>query len=173
MRSLTVLKYPFVSALFLILVSHLLVSAAFAQAGEAEAASSLANAEEGVVSAYRSVLKAEEVGANVSSLLFRLNEAGGFLSRARMAYRLRDFEETVRSAYSAEDIGLEVESDAVTFKNSALNEGLQHRVLAMITSVLGVTSIALASFWMWHILKKRYKGTDHESELRVGIMNEY
>jgi hypothetical protein len=155
---MSVLKFSFVLFMFLVLTSQFFVVAVVAGVSEDVAASALTDAEEAVTSAYQAVLRGEEAGGDVSSLLIRLNEAGGFLARARMAYDLRDFEEAASLANSSRNIGVEVESAAVNLRDSALSEGLQHMVFTITASVIGVALIALGSFWVWRVFKHRYYG---------------
>jgi len=149
------LKFSLVLVMFLILASEFLMVAAFAAVSEDVAVSALRDAKGVVVSAYQTVLEAEEAGANVSGLLARLNEAVGVLSLARKAYAVGDFEETAFLADSSRDIGSEVEHEAVMLKNQALSEGLQRMVFSVIASVVSVVLIAAGSFWFWQFLKKR------------------
>jgi len=136
--------------------ASIFMSEALASNSEDAAAASIERAENALVSAYQAVLEAEEVGANVLGLLAELNEAGEFLARARMAYRLEDFDEAAGFADLGGDVGEEVERKAYELKNSAWSESVQRMWLTMVGSVLGVIFIALGSFWVWRFLKKRY-----------------
>lgn len=155
-RTLSVLRLAFVLMLLLVMASQSLVCVTIAEVGEGEAVRALADAEGEVTLAYRAVLKAEKAGANVSGLLVQLNEAGEFLARAHVEYRLGDFEEASHFADSSRNIGVEVQNAAVELKDSASSEGIQHLLFTMIASIVGVTSIALGSLWVWYFLKKRY-----------------
>ncbi len=155
-KASSVLKFVFVFVLLFATASRFFVSVTVAQSGEDEAALALADAEGEVILAYQTVLEAEEAGANVSGLLVRLNESGVFLARARMVFRLGDFDETISFAASSGSIGIEVQVEAVGLKNSALSEGIQRKMFTMTASVLGIALIALGSFWVWRLLKKRY-----------------
>jgi len=155
-RALSILRLSFVLMLFLVMASQFFVSATIAEVGEDEGASGLIDAEEKVLSAYLAVLEAEKTGANVSVLLVRLNEAGEFLARAHVEYRLGDFEEASHLADSSRNIGIEVLNAAIDLKDSASSEGIQHMLFMMIASVVGMASIALGSLWVWYFLKKRY-----------------
>jgi len=157
---MSILRFSVGLMIFLVMASQTSVYLTFADVSEPEAASALANAEEAVVSAYREALKAEEAGANVSSLLVRLNEAGQYLARAQIEYRLGDFEKTTDFANSSRSIGEEVQDAAVRLKDSALSESVRRMLFTMIVSVVGVAVIALGSLWVWHLLKKRYSSGD-------------
>ena len=123
---------------------------------EDTATTSIERAENALVSAYQAVLEVEQVGANVSGLLAKLNEAGELLANAHMAYRLEDFDNATSSANQSKDVGVEVENEAYELKNSAWHENIQRLWLTIMGSVLGVILVASGSFWVWRFLKRRY-----------------
>jgi len=150
------LKLSLVLLMFLVLASQFFISETFAEASKDVAASALTDAEGVVASAYQAVLKAEEAGANISGLLVQLNEAGGFLARARMAYDFGDFEEATGLANLSRNSGIEVENAAVKLKDSAFFERVQRMWFMMIGSIVGAVLIFLGSFWVWRVFKRRY-----------------
>jgi len=123
---------------------------------EDTAAASIEGAENALVLAYQAVLEVEQVGANVSGLLAKLNEAGELLAKAHMAYRLEDFDNATSSADQSKDVGIELENEAYELKNSAWHENIQRLWLTIMGSVLGVIVIVSGSFWTWRFLKRRY-----------------
>jgi len=157
-RALSILRLFFVLMLLLVTASQFFVSVTIAEVGEDEDASGLIDAEEKVILAYLAVLDAENAGANVSSLLVQLNEAGEFLARAHVEYRLGNFEEASHFADSSRNIGVGVQNAAVELKDLASREGTQHMLFTMIASVVGVASIALGSLLIWYFMKKHYSG---------------
>jgi len=120
-----------------------------------EAASAISQAEEVVVSAYEAVLEAEQAGADVSGLLFWLNEAGEYLAASRMFLRLEDFSESVRLSDLGEAIGKDVERDAHVLKDLALGESVQRMLFTAVGSLIGVVLVVVGSFWLWNFLRKR------------------
>jgi len=155
-NDMRILKFSAVLIILLIFVAPFFVSAAIAEVSENEAALALANAGGVVVSAYQAVLKTEEAGANVSSLLIRLNEAEENLVHARMAYGLRDFDETTRLAHLSRDVGEEVRNDANELKSWAWAESAQRLWFTMTGSVIGVIAVVFGSFLAWRVFKRRY-----------------
>lgn len=143
------MKPSLVLLILLVFASQLLVAETFL-IGEGYATSSSTESEESVVSAYRAALETEKAGANVSSLLVKLNEAAKFLASGRMSNGSADFDEATR-------IAREVENAAVELKDSALSEGLQRMVFTMTASVVGMALIALGSLVVWRLLKNRYR----------------
>jgi len=101
--------------------------------------------------AYAVVLDAEMAGANVSSLIARLNEAGGFLAEADMAYRNKDY---VRASGKAKECVTKangVFADASGLRVSALVDA-RRRFLNML--MLSITSavvfvVGLVLVWIW------------------------
>jgi len=152
------LKLSLVLVMFLVLASQFFISETFAEASKDVAASALTDAEGVVASAYQAVLRAEAAGANVSGLLVRLTEAGGFLANARMAYKSGDFEEAASFANSSRNIGVEVENAADELKDSAFFERVQRMWFMMTGSIFGVILVFFGSFWVWRVFKRRYYG---------------
>jgi len=146
----------------LVLLIVLIFSASIVLSGAVEsnsketATASIEEAENALVSAYQAVLDVEQSEANVSGLLAQLNEAGEFLAKAHMAYRLGDFDEATRFADMGTNIGEDVKSKAYELKDLAWRESVQRIWLTIMGSFLGVIFIALGSFLLWHFLKRRY-----------------
>lgn len=112
--------------------------------------------EEVLASAYESVLEAEQAGADVSSLLARLNDAGENLAEAHMSYKLGDFDGAVHSADLSSEIGEEVRSEAYELKNKAYGSRVTDLVIRVIGSTFGVMVVFFASFFGWRVFKRRY-----------------
>jgi hypothetical protein len=98
---------------------------------EDEAVSAISEAEEAVGLAYEAVLEAENVGAEVSGLLDKLDEAGMLLAEAQVSFRLGDFDE-------------------------AYGSRVMVSWLTMAGSLVGVAVVAFGSFWGWRVFKRRY-----------------
>jgi len=152
----SVLKFSFVLMMLLVFASQFYVSVTIAQVSESEASSALTSAEGAVDSAYQAVLRAEEAGANVSGLLVRLNDAGELLAKAKVAYRLGDFDEAARFANLSGNIGGEVQNAAVELKDSAWVASVQRRWFTMTGSIISVVGVVFGSFWGWSFFRRRY-----------------
>jgi uncharacterized membrane protein len=125
------------------------------------AASALNGAEGTVASAYEAVLEAEKAGGNITSLFVRLNDAGEVLASGRMSYRNGDFDTATMLAGLSENIGGQVQNDAISLKNSTLRDNSQHSLFTVVSSVVAIASIVFGSVGIWHVLKKRlmnYRG---------------
>lgn len=158
MHSVSVLRISSILIILLVVASLFHVVVASAQIGidEDGTASALGNAEEALVLGYQAVLKTEQSGANVSSLLVRLNGAGELLTQAHMEYRLGNFGEAISLANSSRSIGEEVQNRAMELKDLAWSQTVQRMLFTMMASVVGAAVVASGSLWVWFVLKKRY-----------------
>ena len=156
MRNTSRPRFSFAITILLILSSNSFVLIAPAQASREEAYSALVDAETSVVSAYKAVLEAEQAGGNVSVIVGRLAEAGGFLADAQMAFRSGNFTQTVQFANQSKNIGAEVQTEASRMKDSAWIETVQRLWLMMMVSISFSVLIVLGSVWAWRVFKRRY-----------------
>jgi len=153
----SVLKFSFILMTLLVFASQFYVSVTSAQVGESEASSALTSAEGAVGSAYQAVLKAEEAGANVSGLLLvQLNDAGELLAKAKVAYRLEDFDEVVFSASLCSEISENVKNEADELHVETYGSKITVFWLTSTGSLVGVVAVGFGSFWGWRFFKKRY-----------------
>lgn len=120
------------------------------------AVSAISQAEEALASAYEAVLEAEQAGANVSSLLARLNDAGRLLAKAQVAYRLADVDEATHSANLCYEISKGVRSDANEPRIGAYETRVMGFWLTMTGSLVGVVAVVFGSFLGWRAFKRRY-----------------
>jgi hypothetical protein len=152
-----ILKFSFVLIMLLIFVSPFFVSAALAEVSKDEAASALANAEGAVTSSYQAVLKAEESGANVSSLLVRLNEAGALLARAHMAYNSGDLDSALKFATQCQEKLTRFVADADVLREAAIRDRYMDFMVNVVGSIIGAISAVCVGFIVWSFLKRKYE----------------
>jgi len=149
-------KLFFVFLVLSVFAFPVFVSGGFGVDGEDVAASAVDRAEESVVLAYEAVLDAEEVGADVSELLSRLNVAGGYLADAHVWFGLGDFDNATRLAdlcyYYVED----VRGRAVELRNEAHGLWATDLVVRMVGSIVGVVVVVFLGFVVWRVFKRRY-----------------
>jgi len=156
------LKSSLVLIILLFFTSLFLVTVPCSNAvaiGQSQAVSALDDAESAVVSAYQAVLKADEVGANVSGLLFQLNEAGELLTRAHVAYGLADFDSALELADLCQErlIGFVADADAVT--EAAVRERSFDFLVNVIGSIVGSVGVVCGGLFVWFYLDRRYGKT--------------
>jgi hypothetical protein len=124
--------------------------------GADEASSSVAEADAAVRQAFNATLNAERAGANVSGLIFRLNEAGGILGKAEIA--LKDENSTEAASKAEECIGIaeSVSTDADVLKTSALNEAKAGFQTSLVFPLAGVAVFVVDLLVVWSWFKSRY-----------------
>jgi hypothetical protein len=123
---------------------------------EDEAAQGLADAEEALVSAYGTVLEADEAGANVSSLLVRLNVGGGYLAEGYNWYRLGVFENASGYAGLCREVLSGVSGEAVGLRNEAEVLMREDSLVRVFGSAVGVGIILVVGFVVWRVFRRRY-----------------
>ena len=136
--------------LFCLIVSN--VSAA----SSSEAQDAINRAESKIGLAYKSVLEAEGAGANVSSLLVKLNTGSALLSKAQMQYRVGNFSEAVSFANQCYDSLNGIETEADDLRDSAVMLRKQRMVISAVGSVFAVGAVCYASVFGWRFFKSKY-----------------
>lgn len=126
--------------------------------GASEASGSVGEADVAVRQAFNATVDAERAGANVSSLIVRLNEAGDALAMAENALRSGDSSGAVNNASLCIGIAEGVKSDAGVLKASALDEARTVFWRYLTFSVVSIAAfvIALVLVWLW--FKRGYEG---------------
>ena len=154
---MSVSKLFFVLLVLSVFAASICVSGSLAAYGENTAASAIDRAEASMVSAYETVLDAEQAGANVSGLLARLDVGGEYLGDAHIWYGLGDFGNATRFANFCYDVGEKVRNEAVELRNEARGVWVTGLVVRMTGSIIGVVVIVFLSFLVWRVFKRRYK----------------
>jgi hypothetical protein len=155
-NSMRALKFSLALIMLLAVVSQFFVVMTFAEGDRDAATSALKNAEDATSLAYQTVVKAEKVGANVSDSLAQLNEAGGFLAEAQVAFRLGKYGETVRLANLCYNTGNSVASQAGELQLEASGQQRVDDFVKIGESTIGLIVVGFGSFWAWRIFKRSY-----------------
>jgi len=141
------------SVLFLsvLLVFGLVICGSSYAEEDVEAYSRVRKADDALKKAYVAVSDAERAGANVSSLIVRLNEAGGVLAVAEMAYGNKDYDGASEKAEACVMMANGVFADASRLKSSALVDArlrfLNTLMLSITSAVVFVAGLVLV--WIW------------------------
>ncbi len=122
-----------------------------------DAALTITQAEETLASAYEAVLEAEQVGANVSGLLSRLNLGGDYLAEAYLWYHLGVSENASRFAGLCHEVGGDVRSDALELRDEAKRLGEADFVVKIYGSVVAVIVVVVLCSVVWLVFKRRYR----------------
>ena len=130
-----------------------------AAVSQSQAVSALENAENIVVSAYQAVSRADDVGANVSGLLVRLNEAGELLTSAHAAYDSGDFDRASELASLCQETlnGFVADADALT--EVAFRDRYLDFMLNVGGSILGCVWVVCGGLLVWFYLDRKYGKT--------------
>jgi hypothetical protein len=121
-----------------------------------EATATISEAEQAIAVAFEAVLDAEQTGANVSSLLVRLNDEAELLSAARIAFEDGDHDEAARLSGLSSEVGTQVESDALILKDDARNAAANRYRLYLAISAVAMITVILATFLGYRFLRKRH-----------------
>jgi len=119
-------------------------------------ASLIEEAESKLHVAFEAVLEAESVGANVSGLIARLNEAGELLAEAEIADKIGSFSEAVSKAEQCSVLADGVMDEAITLKGEVL-AGAQIAFWQDLTvTAMGSAVFLVAMFFVWGWFKRAY-----------------
>ncbi len=140
-------------ALFLFVI--MLGPVCFAVSADA-AGSALDQAERDLSSAFVAVADAGDSGADVAGLLERLSVAGDYLSGARVAYRVGDYERAYSDSVACSSTLDGVVSDAMQLQASAENERSEGMLLAVVGSGVGLVLLSVLGLLGWRYLSKWY-----------------
>ena len=155
-----------IAALFVLFTFVSSVSALGIKAASVEEStlSAVEGVEETVADAYGAVLEAERAGADVSGLLNRLNEAGGYLALARMCLRTGNLEGAVGNASLSVQALDGLADDADVLREEAVKESGERAWMAIGGSAVGVVAVVCGGWLGWRWFKKRY----YERTLEMG-----
>lgn len=142
--------------LFLFLMAFNLVHLSFCFGGGEEASSAISSAEDALKQAFVAVCDAEKSGANVSSLIVKLNEAEKLLAEAELAYRNVDLDGAVSKAEACHAIANGVFVDALDLKDLALIDGRVRFSNTVIFSLIGVVVFVAGLILAWMLFKSFY-----------------
>jgi predicted S18 family serine protease len=149
-------------ALFVFLTLTVFLSVANQVKAEATQTSlQLTEAENMVKKAFSAVLEAENAGANVESLLSRLNDGMNLLARAEMAYKAGDVSGATKNATDASAIASEVETEALSVKFAASISSQ-----TAFWSTVGIINLAEAAFILFMFLSWRWFKKNYIKRLR-------
>ncbi|MCJ7424809.1 hypothetical protein MUP01_11175 [Candidatus Bathyarchaeota archaeon] len=124
--------------------------------GADEVQSSVGDADVAVRHAFNAALEAERVGANVSGLLVRLNEAGMILGEAEIAVRNGHSSEAASKVDQCIGLAESVRNDADALKASALGESQRVLWLSLAFSLVGIAVFVVVMVFVWRWFKRGY-----------------
>jgi hypothetical protein len=123
---------------------------------ESEARSKISQAEQDLASAYGAVVEAELVGANVSGLKGKLDDAGELLAESYVAFRVGDYENASVLAVQCGNSVNGIVDDARHLKaETEAAYGSRLFLTSTLVSV-GLSVLLILSLFGWRFLKNRY-----------------
>lgn len=121
-----------------------------------EATATISEAEQAIAAGFEAALDAEQAGANVSSLLVRLNEGAEYLSAAQTAFTDGNYSEADRLSDLSSAISAQVQSDAQILKAEAINAAVNRFRLYLASSAVAMIAVVTVTLLGYRLLKKRY-----------------
>jgi len=124
--------------------------------GADDASTKIAQADEAVTQAFIAVADAQQAGANVSTLLARLNEANAVLAEAHTDFRNIDYVTASQKADQAFNEVQGIAGDAESLKRNAESDSNGRLVWTASLSSVGLILFSVACLLGWRLLKRRY-----------------
>ena len=149
-------KAPLSFLLIIIVFSLSLTRLPFRVSAGDEASSAIGEADNALRRAFEAVLDAERAGANVSNLIFKLNEAGRLLAEAENAYKMGKFSEAISKAEGCSVLANGVVGEALSLKSSALAAAQTAFWQNLTFSCFGGLAFLVALFFVWGRFKRAY-----------------
>ena len=149
-------KYFFVFLLSCFIFSSFFSVITVSGYSEDDASKSVKAAELAVSSAFEAVSDAEGVGADVSRLIERLNEAASSLGESEVRFRVGDYDGAVEAAERSVQIAEAVRDEAYSLKLSFLAYRETIFKFNLIFSLFYVSVFLLLMFLFWGWVKSYY-----------------
>lgn len=124
---------------------------------QAEAESAIQSAESRLLDCYEAVYGAEEAGANVSSLLMVLNEAGRLLSKAKLAYSNGNFDLAYMYALNCSERLEGIKNQADSLKREAEQARHMDFLINYVGSAAGAVAVMVGGYVAWVFIKRHEK----------------
>jgi CHASE3 domain sensor protein len=149
-------KFSSITLLVLLMLSLFFLSIAPVDAQTTPTASKLEAAHTAVELAFGAVLDAEEAGANVTDLMFRLNYIIDLLARAENSYRTGNINQASSQADNVLPNAQQITNDAKEAKQAAAinSENASWSTIAL--AVIGVFLFILVLSLIWQWFKQYY-----------------
>lgn len=117
---------------------------------------SLTEAEEALASSYETVLAAEQLGANVSTLLDQFAIGCEYLSEAHIWHRLGNADNTSYFSALCYDVAENIETTASDLCDETKSLTDANFVASAFVSIVAIVAILVSSFLVWRIFKRHY-----------------
>lgn len=122
---------------------------------ESEASSAITQAQQTINACYSAASNAEKAGANVTSLLSILDEAGMNLSEAQLAFQNGNYGSAYTLAVQSNTTLNGFESQADSLRNTATQQGLADFDVNVVGSTVAAIAVVVIGLLIWTYLKNR------------------
>ena len=156
----------FVFSIFLFLLFTTMVPRIFASSID-DALMNISEAEEILGVTYEAVLEAEQVGADVSSLLSQMSLGAEYLAEANFRYRVGAYEDATRFASLCIETVDGVRGNAAELNRDSKMSNETDFFLRLFWSSVGVVIVGLVGFAVWRFFRGRYLERDFELKSEV------
>ena len=146
-------KTPIYSAIILLLFVTVVASPVWAEQSNAETA--ISSAKNRILDCYNAAKEAEVAGANITSLIATLNEAGALFSQAELAHAANDFGAAVNLAVQSQSTLGDFVSEANILKETASQQRNQDFLINVVGSLVGASAVVGTGILTWIFLKKK------------------
>ena len=116
----------------------------------------LFQAEKALEKGFNSILEAEMSGANVTSLIIKLNQAATLIEQAELANKTSNNNIVIHYATRATKISYEVNTEAITAKEMALIFSRTALLNQIIISTIITVIFSYVLFMIWRRFKRKY-----------------
>ncbi len=148
------LHAPITAVFFLVILTCSITFRVFG-ASEAEASAIMDGTEETIIQCYSAIAKADNVGANISTLLMTLQQAGELLSQASLSFNTGDFDSALDLASQSQELLKGFISDAEGLTDVTIQENYSGVVTTILTSTFGAIVVVVGSVILWFRTKKK------------------
>ena len=124
---------------------------------ESDASLALAQAQQRIEVCYSAAADAAKAGANVTSLLSDLDDAGQLLSNASLAFQNGDYDSAYSLAVQSNSTLVGFEANATSLKNTAVQQGNWVFWVDIVGSTVGTFVVIFGGVLLWFYLKKQYE----------------
>jgi hypothetical protein len=124
-------------------------------ASESEVVAVMDATESDILLCYSAVAAADKAGANVSTLLDRLFEAGEFLSLAELAFQESDFDSAFANASTSQVLLSGIVEEAEDLEEYTFNENYWSFMTDVSIMAVGTSAVVVGTIIVWFLLKRR------------------
>jgi hypothetical protein len=140
----------------IIILSLVVIMPSPVRADQSTAATAISSAKTALIDCYNSAKQAEAAGANITSIVGTLNQAGSLLGQAELAYAASDFDKALGLAVQSQNTLDNFISEAEILEETATQKRNQDFLINVVGSIAGTFAVIVGGFVAWLFLKRKY-----------------